>query len=222
VGDVGALRVWRPTAQPSAEGAARAATVGFFWNDPDQAGPAKPEESMDIVKGPFARGVAAGALLALVGLRIQALVASKSGKAQASKETPVEAGAAGAGAGAGAGSGGDASTGEGVPCVLWAGCARAPASSDRPPPMTVRLTCKEIRIGTRRSCGMLCGLGWRPLGVGRSPHRPVCAPRLKHPSDPSPHPSPTPPFPHQRLLVALAPSRRPTRGLWLRPVAAQP
>jgi hypothetical protein len=30
VGDVGALRVWRPTAQPSAEGAARAATVGFF------------------------------------------------------------------------------------------------------------------------------------------------------------------------------------------------
>ena len=78
---------------------------------------------MDVVKGPFVRGVAAGALLALVGLRIQALVASKSGKAQASKETPVEAGAAGAGAGAGAGSGGDASTGEGVLSLLWAGCA---------------------------------------------------------------------------------------------------
>ncbi len=49
--------------------------------------------------------------------------------------------------------------------------ARAPASADRPPLITVRLPCKEIRIGTRRSCGMLCGLGWRPLGVGRSPHR---------------------------------------------------
>ena len=58
---------------------------------------------MDFVKGPFARGIATGTLLALVGLRIQALLAAKNAKAPVVADAGAPAsGAVGAGAGAGA------------------------------------------------------------------------------------------------------------------------
>ena len=58
---------------------------------------------MDFVKGRFACGIATGTLLALVGLRIQALLAAKNAKAPVVVDAGAPAsGVVGAGAGAGA------------------------------------------------------------------------------------------------------------------------
>ncbi len=63
----------------------------------------KRERRMDFVKGRFACGIATGTLLALVGLRIQALLATKNAKAPVVVDAGAPAsGVVGAGAGAGA------------------------------------------------------------------------------------------------------------------------